>query len=206
MNISDLSEAAAKEILGQFGRSDARYVRSQAAAIIKKHIERLLLESSGESCNFAWRDKWAEEKARADKVEQKRLDGYKIADEMRKAVWEKPGFTFTGKNYAETIGEIKSMVERLGKHESIEAAREAVAEKTRADSMRLALEESSKLLAFLHGAFGSQLKAGDKARLTAAHEKNRAALSVRVAEPTAQPAPSVNEVTPSAQEQNGGAS
>lgn len=41
------------------------------------------------------------------------MDGYKIADELRDAVWQKPGFTFTGKTYQETLGEIRHMNELL---------------------------------------------------------------------------------------------
>ncbi len=115
---------------------------------------------------------------------QGRMDGYKIADEMRDAVWVKPGYTFTGKNYEETIGEIKRMVQMLDEYQRVEGHPQGSAD----SGLREALE---KLMAASLG-FDYATSANDKAaasvKLIEARNIARAALSTPAPSAAQQPA------------------
>ena len=67
-------------------------------------------------------DKLAAVTKERDETKAERMEGYNIADEMRDAVWKTPGFTFTGKNYQETIGRIKELVLHEAESKSITLA------------------------------------------------------------------------------------
>lgn len=60
---------------------------------------------------------------------------------------------------------------------SIREMRDIVRACNAAPGLVEALKEASALLAFLHGAFGNQLKPYDLPKLIKAHERNRAALA-----------------------------
>lgn len=105
--------------------------RSALAAMLNQHYGAALRRMEAERDEYAGKieamlkdgeklaAELAREKARADAAEEHRNDGFKIADELRAAVWSKPGFTFTGKNYAETLGEISRMNEQINAHGNI---------------------------------------------------------------------------------------